>query len=159
LINLLSDFDFIPNYNPIKSSIQNITLQNSYTKIYNRPFFKIFIYCQSITTAYDYKNETFEPILEFEFIDLQDIDFNQLNNKFRLPDADCSTYFLEAHAEIELKSLFFYNYQNNFIECGLTCEIDFESEGLEIYTQCDNQKLTFKKLKLEILPTQRIGQN
>ena len=85
----------MPTYNPIKSSIQKYYFTNSYAKIYNRPFFRISIYCQPITIAYDDKNETFEPILEFEFIDLKDVDFDQLNNnKFRLPDADCTTYFL-----------------------------------------------------------------
>jgi hypothetical protein len=139
----------MPSYNPVNASIQKYYFTNY-------PFFQIFIYCQQITVPYDGRNETFEPVLEFEFIDLRDADFDQLNNcKFKLPDADCSTYYLEAHARIELKSLFFHNYQNDFIECDLICEIDFEEEGLEIYTQCDNQKLAFKNLKLEILPIQK----
>lgn len=147
----------MPKFYPLKANIQKYYFTNSYAKIYNRLFFRISIYCEPITVAYEDEEQTFEPILEFEFIDLQDVNFDQLNNrKFRLPDADCSTYFLQAHAGIELKSLFFYNYQNDFINCDLTCEIDFEVEGLEIFTQCDNQKCSFKQLRLEILPTQII---
>lgn len=147
----------MPSYKPLKASIQKYCFTNPCLKIHKQAFFKIFVYCQPITVAYDGKNETFEPVLEFEFINLQDVSFEQLNNsKFKLPDADCSTYFLHAHARIGLKSLFFHNYQNDFIECDLTCEIDFEEEGLEIYTQCDNQKLTFQNLKLEILSNQII---